>query len=353
MMRKQVCHCAAVLLLAIGSLFFNPAAAQRPQVSAELDSVSIWVGNQVGLRVDISVARGEAVTLLPLRDSLGSSVEVVEALRQDTLTEGDVIHYVRRYLLTSFDTGLHYVAPVPVLRCDDGTEVGTPEFALNVLNPFQDIKMDDQSGVALIYDIHEAETAPFLWRELLEYWPWLVFGLVAIGVVFLGVWLYRKYGRKTRGVVEKKEPDEPCEVTAIRSLERIREEKLWQHNRVKDYYSDLTDTLRRYISARYGINALESTTAEIVDDLSSLKRTNKQELSDLEEILSQADFVKFAKHDPLPDENDKAMKQAFNFVTETTEVVKRQQEERELADAKAVPSAEDEVGKQNEQGNRK
>ncbi|MCI5982613.1 MAG: hypothetical protein MRZ71_06190 [Bacteroidales bacterium] len=307
---------AASLLLSEGE-----ALAQCPAVSAELDSTTIFVGSQVGLNVTISLPQDAAFYLTSLPDTLCQSVEVVDRLKPDTTYEGELRKIAMRYIITSFDTGLHYVPPIPVLILPDSTQALTPEFALSVINPFQQMEYDEQSGVAKICDINSAEDAPFQWRELLLYWPWALGLLLLVGLVFLGLWLYKKYGHKQSGLVTTvKLPDEPCDVIALRDLERIKDERPWMHGRVKEFYSDLTDTLRRYVQLRFNVKAMEATSSELIDSLLPLLRDKKEDLRAIERILQQADFAKFAKLVPSPQESDQDVADAINFVRNTTPV---------------------------------
>ncbi len=308
-----------ILLTTAAAALSAASLAQQPVVRAELDSVTILVGGQVGLNVSVQVPRSLDCHVLALPDTLTSSVEVVSVVSSDTLSQGDLVEYTTRYLVTSFDTGLQYVPPIPVVVMPDSTTASTPEFALSVVNPFQKIEVDEQSGVAKIFDINSAIDAPFQWRELLYYWPWVVIAAAIVGLFFLIRWLRRKYchPRDKDGMVNDV-PAEPCEVTALRDLERIRDEKLWLHNQVKEFYSDLTDTLRRYVASRFGVQALESTSAQLVEALEPHLKDAPKEQARLTQILEQADFAKFAKVEPNPDDNARAVSDAMEFVNATT-----------------------------------
>ncbi len=306
------------------------AAAQRPVVKAELDSVAIFVGGQVGLNVSVQMPKGEEARLLPLPDTLTSHVEVVEMVRADTTLRGDLVECSFRYLLTSFDTGLQYVPPIPFLLAADSTVVSMPDFALSVVNPFQKILVDEQSGVARIFDIRDAIDAPFQWSELLLYWPWLLVAAAVAGLIALALWLRRRLARRGgEAGAASRVPLEPCEVTALRDLERIRGQKLWMHNKVKEFYSDLTDTLRRYVASRFGVQAMESTSSQLMEMLRGPLKGSPGEAEALSRILELADFAKFAKVEPLPDENDRALTDAVNFVNATTDAARRAQEQVE------------------------
>jgi len=106
-------------------------------------------------------------------------------------------------------------------------------------------------------------------------------------------------------------------VEALAALNELREKKLWQQNAVKDYYSHLTDIMRRYIERRFDFPAQEMVTSEIIGSLSTEELDST--LTEITEVvLSNADLVKFAKYEPLGDENDAALKWGYNFVNQTT-----------------------------------
>lgn len=312
------------------------ASAQQPVVRAELDSMNIVVGGQVGLNVSVAVPKGHDCHILALPDTLSPEVEVVEALKPDTIDRGDLVEYMRRYIVTSFDTGLHYVGPIPMVVEADSSLISTPDFSLSVINPFQQMEVAED-GTNKITDINGAEDAPFQWGELLLYWPWALGAVILVALIFLVRFLIKKYGRKDGETAKIVVPEEPCELTAMRDLERIREEKLWMHNQVKEFYSELTETLRRYVVARYGIQAMESTSSEIMEQLAKPLATNQKEAEMLSEILSQADYVKFAKMEPQPDENDRAVANAIDFVNLTTEEARRQEAADKAAAASVNP----------------
>ena len=115
---------------------------------------------------------------------------------------------------------------------------------------------------------------------------------------------------------KKEEPKLPPHEQAIKELDEIKQQKLWQQGRSKEYYTLITDTLRKYIEERFGINAMEMTSGEILELIR--KNSEAQSVYDnLRQILQLADFVKFAKMNPLPDENDLSMMNAYLFVNQT------------------------------------
>ena len=114
----------------------------------------------------------------------------------------------------------------------------------------------------------------------------------------------------------------------MKEIERIKGEKVWQKGQPKEYYTELTDTLRTYIKERFGFNALEMTSSEIIEKL--LEMQDKEAITDLRSLFETADLVKFAKHNPLMNENDANLINAIEFINET--------KEKEVENAKPQPT---------------
>jgi hypothetical protein len=103
----------------------------------------------------------------------------------------------------------------------------------------------------------------------------------------------------------------------MQSIEKVKEEKSWQHAEPKEYYTQLTDILRTYIQGRFGINAMEMTSSEIINALMENVQKSKEDLNELIELFRTADLVKFAKHNPMINENDANLLNAIDFINET------------------------------------
>lgn len=84
----------------------------------------------------------------------------------------------------------------------------------------------------------------------------------------------------------------------------------------KEYFTELTDILRDYLYKRFGINAMEMTSNQIMRTLAD-QTDVKEKRTYVRKILAMADFVKFAKVRPLPADNVEAYDNAVNFVKET------------------------------------
>ena len=125
---------------------------------------------------------------------------------------------------------------------------------------------------------------------------------------------------------------------AIEALERLRDEKLWQNNKHKLYYSGLSDILRTYLAGRFEVGAMEMTTDEIAYALRDVEIEQKPKM-DLLSVLRDADLVKFAKALPEAEDNELAYNKAYFFVEETKPV-------EHIAEEEDAPTTNEKEAKQ-------
>jgi len=288
----------AIALLTINSF------AQQPVVHTTIDSTHILIGQQTRLNVEIAANREPAVQLPLIVDTLMEGVEVLETSKIDTTDIGnDRIQLKYNYLITSFDSALYLLPPIKIIQNTD--TVFSESLALKVSTLPVDLESKE------FYDIKTLQKPRFV------IWDYAVYFIVALLIAAVAlIIIYLIKAKNPLKPFQKTIPREPSHVIALNELERIREEKLWQQNRVKEYHSRITDAIRQYISERFNINAMEMTSGEILD---AAHQTDiiKPVFSPLQQILTTADFVKFAKYSPLPDENEISLSNAFLFVKET------------------------------------
>jgi hypothetical protein len=118
-------------------------------------------------------------------------------------------------------------------------------------------------------------------------------------------------------------------VEAIRKLEELRLARVWQSGKVKQYHSSLTDIMKNYLKRRFGFDAPEMTSDEILDEL-KVHNINQETTEKLKGVMQLADLVKFAKAQPTPLENDLSLEHCIDFVKETKPVVETQDENEKL-----------------------
>ena len=196
--------------------------------------------------------------------------------------------------------------PMPVTV--DGKEYSSKALALKVYSiPVDTLHPDQFFGQKTVMK------APFAWED----WHGLIAcSFLALPLLSLLIYLIVRI-RDNKPIIRKikVEPKLPPHQAAIKEIERIKTEKVWQKGRPKEYYTELTDTLRTYIKDRFGFNALEMTSSEIIDKL--LEMNDKEAIFDLKGLFQTADLVKFAKHDPQMNENDANLINAIDFINET------------------------------------
>ncbi len=165
----------------------------------------------------------------------------------------------------------------------------------------------------MIRDIKPLFQFPYTLREALPY----ILSLLGLGVILFFLIRYLKKRKKvvaTPTIWEK--PEVPAHIAAISSLETLRRKQLWQKGQTKHYHSELTQILRMYISKRYGIDAVEMTTSDIMAKLPSHLTSNELN-SIVREVMDTADMVKFAKYNPAADVNELVLDKALEFVKNT------------------------------------
>ncbi len=289
-------------------------AAAPVSITASLDSAYILMGKQTALKLDIVQDRGvQGAFINNNGDTLTREVEVIRALKPDTTDLGSNREEIKRELIIqSFDSGLYTIPPFVYVAGND--TFTSNALALKVMPVAVDsmATIHDYAGVAKpntrIWD--------YLPDFIVEYW-W-IFLIVLLLAAALFVWLRYIKGKKAIPLVPKKKPVPPYEV-AMQALNRLKSEKLCENGHEKEYYTRLTEILRIYLDKRFGINAMEMTSTQIMQQLRSNDDT-KTSAPVMKQILEMADFVKFAKVRPLPDDNQKAFANAVTFVENTRPV---------------------------------
>ena len=296
-----------MLLLAVCLLAGFTAGAQQTLIDVKVDTADILIGQQTTLHVTVTTDPNRRIIIPLPGDTLMTGVEVLSVSDADsTIADGRLV--IRRdILVTSFDSSL-YLLP-PFVAIDGSDTIESDQVALKVSTVPVDVDNPEQ-----FYDIKDVWKPPFV---LADYYPWIFGILTALFIICVIGYLVQRYRRHRSEVpVKPAEPELPPYEVAIRELDSIKDQKLWQQGLNKEYYTQVTDTLRRYISRRYGVNAMEKTSEEILAIIE--RETDERSVYDtLRQVLRLSDYVKFAKLHPLPDENDESMRNAYLFVNQT------------------------------------
>lgn len=301
-------------------LMSNLPLYSQVQVEAKIDTVEILIGQQVYMTVNVTMNKGQQAVFPIFTDSvyITPGVEVLEETAADT-TEIDDNSLVatKKYLLTSFDERLYYIPPVHV-------KVGNKDYtsntlALKVLTVPVDTLHPNQ-----FFPPKPAQSNPFLWSEWEGVW-WLsvlMILLLALSAYFYSCIRNNKPIIKPIRIIKKQTPYQK----AMSEMEALKIQKPLNTDNAKEYYTRLTDTLRIYIKHRFGFNATEMTTNEIIESLN--KANGNEMIEELKYLFTTADLVKFAKYSTMLNENDANLMNAIEFINATKQEVPVQKEEK-------------------------
>ncbi len=314
----------ALLLVALFLGNITPAISQDIVPKIKLDTNAMLIGDQIKLKLSVQQPKNVKVTFPVLSDSIVQGVEIIKQTPLDTLQmKSGNIKVNKNITITAFNAGNYQIKPFEFIVVGKD---GTKKIATNTLQlQVNTVKIDTTKAHR---DIVMPIATPVIFAEVA---PWLLSGLLLLVVIGVLVWFFY-FRSKEHTLFAVNKPKEPAHVVALRKLDHIKEAKLWQEGKAKQYYSDITDTLRAYLDERYDLSTQESTTNEIVQLMANvdMEEANKHQLR---EILERADLVKFAKFTPLPNENDKTLQYAYSIVEATIETEK---ENNETTDANAT-----------------
>lgn len=286
------------------------AHAQSVTVDATIDSLQILIGQQAKIKLQVSLDSDKRAYLPMYKDTLVRGVEVLDVSKPDTqlLNGGKRALITQEYTITSFDSALYYLPPMRVMV--DTIPYHSKALALKVYTlqvPIDEEHPDD------FFPPKTIMKAPFEWED---WYATIAIAVLFVPFVLLLIYLIKRI-RDNKPIIRKVkvEPKLPPHEVAMKEMERIKGERIWQKGESKAYYTELTDAIRTYIKERFGFNALEMTSSEIIDNLLAVK--DKEAIADLKELFLTADLVKFAKHSPLMNENDMNLVNAVDFINNT------------------------------------
>lgn len=290
--------------------FFCIGIKAQVQVDVKLDSLQLFIGQQTDLTLSVTFDAKQKLVMPNIKkgQELIPDIEVITVGKPDTavLNDGKRLTVSQAYTITAWDSSFYYLPPFEVMV--DGKKYDSKSLALKVFTVDVDTLHVDQ-----FFPPNGIMGLEFLWDE----WSMVVFGslLLILMIVCIGVLFYHvKNGKPIVRFIRRKKKLPPHQV-AMTEIERIKSERKWAEEDSKEYYTMLTDTLRNYIRDRYGFNAMEMTSSEIIERL--ISENNEEALDELREIFRTADLVKFAKYSTLINENDANLVSAIEYVNQT------------------------------------
>lgn len=289
------------------------ASASGITAKASLDSVYLLMGKQTALHIEVvgELADDGAISVV---DSMWKQIEIVDLGTPKVKDLGNNRKELKQdIIIQAFDSGMYAMPTVYFVSANDTVATDNP--VLKVL----------PVGIDSLKTIHDYADVSDVDRKFFDYLPdwvtdyglWILIAIIAIAV---SLYAYFKWLREGKiPLMPKRKPVPPYEL-AIGQLQQLKTEKLCERGEEKQFYTKLTDILRIYLNGRFGINAMEMTSTQIMEALRANEDTRNSEQM-MQQILETADFVKFAKVRPLPEDNNLAMTSAISFVEETKPVI--------------------------------
>ncbi len=297
-------------------LLFKISIGQKINISAALDSTKIRIGEQVklDLYVTYSAKQNNLKIQWPnIADTITDKIEVISVSVIDTTSPDksnpDIIQQHQQITISAYDSGYFAIPGFKFFINNDST---TAFYSQSLFLEVHTVPTD--SSITKTKDIKPPFAEAFNWKWYSKYFYW-GFSLLVIIILIVLITIY--FTKKNKIVVLKSEkPKIPAHIIALQSLEKIKNEQIWKEEKTKEYYSSISDTIRLYIEERFKVNALESTTAEIMKAFRS-QVVDKESKDKLQQLLMLSDLVKFAKQFPIISEHTFTLQNAFDFVNET------------------------------------
>ncbi len=274
-----------IITLFILSVFSFKAFAQQPKIETSIDTTYIRIGEQFHYNIKVNKIKG---VVFPIKLEKLQNIEQLES-KIDTLKN----YLVKKYVLTSFDSGSFNIPQQQLFI--NKKRLLTDSLLIHVAT----IKVDTLKQN--LYPIKAIQNEPKTWEDYKHHLKWLL-PLLLLLLVAIAYYLY--YRKNKEKIAEIKRT--PYEI-ALGNLSELDKKQLWQNNKIKLYYIELTDILRTFIEEETKIPALESTTDELLETISDFRKIKKIKIKSsvvkqLANLLREADLVKFAKNKPLQDE---------------------------------------------------
>ncbi len=323
----------SIILLVFLSLGTVSMSSSATTVRAKLDSTIIMMGKLTDLKVEV-IQEKNVKGRFPIFDRIGErgyvgvcgdSIELRAPSKIDTIDKNGRLNISYTIPIQGFDSGYYKLPELQFVTNRDTTFSNSVVLKVVPVLANANDPIDDYANVS---DPENPSIFDIVPDWMINYW-WIIL----IVLILLATIAYIYYRYKKDGTILKKKPiPTPYEV-AYRSLIDLKSRKLWEQGEEKEYYTDLTDILRVYLYGRFGLNAMEMTSRQIMSRLRNVEEA-KDQRKYLRKILDMADFVKFAKVRPLPEDNIESMDFALKFIEETKPVPVVEDESKAESDSK-------------------
>jgi hypothetical protein len=288
---------------------FATHAQTAATVQGKVDAKNISVGDRIHYFLEASIQKNKGNLIWPSLSDTFNNLEIIEKGKIDTSAVGDLITYKQQLQISGFDSGLFLIPSFKFQIQPLGQasyELKTDSFYINI----KTLSVDTTKPYKNIKDIIAVDTT---WRDYLS---WILGILIGLLLGILLVWyLLKRKGKKLKDLFDRKK--ETIDERALRELNALGKEKLWQHNQSKEHFSRLTTIIRIYVEERFGLPMLEQTTDEFIQTAKHHAAIQPY-FNTLVDLLQIADMAKFAKAQPLPEEHIQSLDIAQSFIVNST-----------------------------------
>jgi hypothetical protein len=263
------------------------ASAQlKAEVTTAVDSTQVRIGEQINLTLQVKTDSLSMVEFSP--EPLFLPFEILGESPIDTLRAQQHYLYTKRYALIQFDSGNYWIPPQKIVV--DGALSFSDSVAIRVAT----VKVDTLQQP--LYDIKPIQLIERDYTQIIQQY---IIGFFFICLLFALYYLNKQYKKKKEALLEEVPPFD----RALNELKALENETPTAQEEYKLYYSKLTDVVRRYLEEEASIDALESTSDELLEKLELRKDAGTLDLSletlnNLKRVLQNADLVKFARSAP-------------------------------------------------------
>lgn len=295
------------------------------QVATSVDSTSIQIGSEIRYKMQVETDTTQVV-VFPEGQTF-APLEVIESFKTDTTKNGNKLSLIKEYSLTKFDSG-HYTIPRQKIMIGNQTV-----FSDSLKIEVRDVVVDTtKQKMYQIKPLVVVDTTRGFWDRFGGLIISIIIGLVLI-ILLVGLIIYFSRKKKQKKAMNELPPYE----RAILALKQIDESHLLEQDSHKEYYSQLSDTARKYINDEVYDHAMESTTDELIARLDHEIKYGSLNLDtatikELKAVLKTADMAKFAnsKPDVITAKADRNVIE--KVITETKNAIPEPTEEELLAD---------------------
>ncbi len=301
-----------VILILCFLFLASMAYSQDVRSNLTIDTNDILIGERITLKLEVE-SKPEYLLVWPqFADTLGK-LEILKRNKIDTTKQNDKLIYSQKIELTSFESGTFIIDPFTFVyeKKGSGNLLTTSTNSFTVT--FNTIEIDTTANVK---DIKSPIEFPLTFDEIL---PYILYSVLGVIVLILIYFIIKRIKRKPKKEIIRYDASIPADLEAIEALKNLENEKLWQKSFFKEYYTKLTDILRTFIHRRYDINSFEMTSDEILNDLEN-KDVSMDAFNMLKEIFTISDLAKFARMEPISNENTEAIEKSYKFINLTKEL---------------------------------